>query len=123
MSTGPEYLEQLAAPPAVSAGISLSTVLNVQVPYQLTALCTWDGQRRILTVSAILRVTVTTSTKERCAWDSGLAIVAVWETLTLTRVGIQCPGSLSRKFLRLSLRLTILSIVQYKHVERKLLIF
>ena len=91
--------------------------------YQLTALCTWDGQRRILTVSAILRVTVTTSTKERCAWDSGLAIVAVWETLTLTRVGIQCPGSLSRKFLRLSLRLTILRIVQYKHVERKLLIF
>lgn len=121
---GLEPFGSIDAPTAVNAGISPSTVLNVQVPCLLTALCTWVLLGlKILTVSAILRVTVTTSTKERCAWDSGLAIVPVWETLTLTRVGIQCPGSLSRKFLRLSLRLTILSIVQYKHVERKLLIF
>ena len=37
---GLELFDSLAAPAAVNAGISLSMVLNVQVPCQLTVLCT-----------------------------------------------------------------------------------
>ena len=97
---GLELFESMAAPAAVNAGISPSTVLNVQVPCQLTALCTWVVPSLLtLTVSAILRVTVTTFTKARCAWDSGLVIVRTTaETITMpTLVGFQCRGSMSRK--------------------------
>jgi len=55
--------------------------------------------------SAILRGTVTTSTKAKCAWDSGSLIVPdTVEVMTPTQAGIQCPGSLLRKFLNLRLR-------------------
>ena len=57
-----------------NAGISLSTVLNVQLPYQLMALCTWGNQRiKIFTALTILRATVTISTKERCTWVTNCA--------------------------------------------------
>ena len=87
-----------AAPAATNAGISLSTALNVQVPYQLMVLCTRVVLAiKILTVSAILRVTVPTSTKARCAWDSGSVTVMDMETMTPILVGRQCRGSMLRK--------------------------
>ena len=58
----------------------------------------------MFTVSAILRGTVTKSTKGRCAWDSGSVIVPVTEMPTPTQAGIQCPGSLLKKFLNLRFR-------------------
>ena len=105
MFTGLAFLESPAVTIAANVGISLSTVLNVQVPFQLTVLCTWLKEKiKISFASAILRVTATTSTKARCAWDSGLAIVLVMEILTPTQAGIQCPGSLLKKFLNLRLK-------------------
>ena len=59
---------------------------------------------QISIASAISRDTVTTSTKARCEWDSGLAIVPVMEVLTPTQGGIQCPGSLLKKFQNLRLK-------------------
>ena len=56
-------------------------------------------------VSAILRVTATTFTKARCAWDSGsLTVPDTVEVMTPTQAGIQCPGSLLKKFLNPRLR-------------------
>ena len=90
---------------AANAGISLSTVLNIQAPFQLTVLCTWGKVVvKISLAFAILRGTVTTSTKAMCAWDSESAIVLVMEMLMPTQAGIQCPGSLLKKFLNLKLR-------------------
>ena len=97
---GLELFESLAAPPAVNAGISPSTVLNVQVPCQLTVLCSWGLlSLKILIVSAISRVTVTTSTKARYALDSGSVIVShSAEMITMpTLAGDQCRGSMLRK--------------------------
>ena len=97
MFTGLVFLESLAVTGAANAGISLSTALNVQLPCQLKVLCTC--------VSAILRGTVITSTKAMCAWDSGSVIVRdTVEVMTPTQARIQCPGSLSKKFLSLRLR-------------------
>ena len=105
MFTGLAFLESTAVTAAANAGISLSTVLNVQLLCQLTVLCTCEPERiRTFIASAILRVTATISTKARCAWDSGLVIVLVMEMLTPTLAGIQCPGSLLKKFLNLRLR-------------------
>ena len=98
-------LESTTVTVAANAGISLSTALNVQLPCQLTGLYTCGKEVvKVFSVSAISRVTVTTSTKERCAWDSGSVIVAVTETPTPTQAGIQCPGSLLKRFLNLRLR-------------------
>ena len=100
MFPGLELFDSLAAPAAVNAGISLSTVLNVQVPCQLTVLCTWVVLGlKILIVSAISRVTVTTSTKARYALDSGSVIVSYTaEVITMpTLGGNQCRGSMLRK--------------------------
>ena len=100
MFPGLELFDSLAAPAAVNAGISLSTVLNVQVLCQLTVLCTWVVLGlTILIVSAISRVTVTTSTKARYALDSGSVIVShTAEVITMpTLVGNQCRGSMLRK--------------------------
>ena len=100
MFPGLELFESLAAPAAVNAGISPSTVLNVQVPCQLTVLCTWVVLGlKILIVSAISRVTVTTSTKARYALDSGSVIVShTAEVITIpTLGGNQCRGSMLRK--------------------------
>ena len=100
MFPGLELFDSLAASAAVNAGISLSTVLNVQVPCQLTVLCTWVVLGlKILIVSAISRVTVTTSTKARYALDSGSVIVShTAEVITMpTLVGNQCRGSMLRK--------------------------
>ncbi len=105
MFTGLVISESMAVTDVANAGTSLSTVLNVQLPCQLTGTCTCGQERiTIYTVSAILRGTVTTSTKARCAWDSGSVTVAVMETLTPTLDIIQCPGSLLKKFLNLRLR-------------------
>ena len=105
MFPGLELFESIAAPAAVNAGISPSTVLNVQVPCQLTVLCTWVVLSLLtLTVSAILRVTATTSTKARYAWDSGSVTVMDMEMLTPILVGSQCRGSISRKSPNLKLR-------------------
>ena len=86
-----------------NAGIS---VLNVQLPYQLMPLYTWGNQRiKIFTALTILRATVTISTKARCAWDSGsLIVLDTVEVMAPTQAGIQCPGSLLKKFLNLTLR-------------------
>ena len=68
MFTGLVPLESTSAQLAANAGISLSTVLNVQLPCQLMVLCTCGKEaNKIYTVSAILRGTVTTFTKARCA--------------------------------------------------------
>ena len=106
MCTGLAFLESTAVTAAANAGISLSTVLNVQVHCQLTVLCTCPHQvAKISFVSAILRGTATTSTKARCAWDSGsLIALDTVEVMTPTQAGIQCPGSLLKKFLNLRLR-------------------
>ena len=109
MFTGLVFLESLTVTVAANAGILLSTVLNVQLPCQLTVLYTCikevDQMPKIFTVSATLRVTVTTSTKARCAWDSGWLIVPdSVEVMTPRQAGIQYPGSLLKKFLNLSLR-------------------
>ena len=100
MFPGLELFDSLAAPAAVNAGISLSTVLNVQVLCQLTVLCTWVVLGlTILIVSAISRVTVTTSTKARYALDSGSVIVSYTaEVITMPTLGDnQCRGSMLRK--------------------------
>ena len=90
---------------AVDAGILLSTVLNVQLPYQLMVLCTCGKATvKICTASEILRGTVTISTRAKCAWDSGLVTVLMVLRLTPTLAGSQCPGSLLKKFLNLRLR-------------------
>ena len=89
---GLELFESLAAPAAVNAGISLSTVLNVQVPCQLTVLC------KVLCIDGIVYP------KARCAWDSGSVTVMDMETLTPILVGSQCRGSISRKSPNLKLR-------------------
>ena len=90
---------------AANAGISLSTELNVQAPFQLTVLFTCIKEVvKISFAFAILRGTATTSTKARCAWDSGSVIVLDMEVMTPTQAGIQCPGSLLRKLPNLRLR-------------------
>jgi len=106
MFTGLAFLELPAVTAAANGGISLSTVLNVQVPFQLTVLCTCIKEVvKISFASAILRGTATTSTKAKCAWDSGSLIVPdTVEVMTPTQAGIQCPGSLLRKFPNLRLR-------------------
>ena len=101
MFTGLVPLESTSAQVAANAGISLSTVLNVQLPCQLTVLCTCGKEAiKTYTVSAILRGTIITFTKARCAWDSGLVTVRVMqEILKPTQDTNQCPGSLLKKFL------------------------
>ena len=91
---------------AANAGISLSTVLNVQAPFQLMVFCSCIKEVvKIRVVSAILQGTATTSTKARCNWDSRSPIVLdTVEVMTPIQAGIQCPGSLLRKFLNLRLR-------------------
>ena len=59
---------------------------------------------KISIASVILRGTVITFIKEKCAWDSGSAIVPHLETLTGTQDTTQCPGSLSKKFLKLKFK-------------------
>ena len=106
MFTGLAFLESPTVMVAASAGISLLTVLNAQALFQLTALCTWGKQMvKIPIASAILRGTATTSTKASCAWDSGsLIVLATVEVMTPAQAGIQCPGSLLKKFQNLRLR-------------------
>ena len=41
------------------------------------------------------------STKGRCVWDSGSAIAQDMEVVTPKLDGIQCPASISKKFLKL----------------------
>ena len=91
---------------AANAGISLSTVLSVQAPFQLTVLFTCGKEVvKIPFASAILRGTATTYTQARFAWDSGSLIVpGTVEVMTPTLAGIQCPGSLLKKFQNLRLR-------------------
>ena len=59
---------------------------------------------KISIASAILKDTVTTSTEERCAWDSGSVIAPHMETLMGTQEPTECPGSLSKKFLKLKFK-------------------
>ena len=106
MFTGLAILESKAVTYAANAGISLSTVLNVQAPFQLMVSCVWRKEVvEIPIASAILRGTATTSTKARCAWDSGsLIVLDTVEVMTPTQAAIQCPGSLLKKFLNPRLR-------------------
>ena len=106
MWPGLVFLMSTAAQVVANAGTSLSTARNVLLPCLLTVLCTWAvrAKLKIFIASAILRDTVTTSTKARCTWDSGSAIVQDMETLTPTQVGIQCPESSSKRFLKHRLR-------------------
>ena len=95
--SGVEPFACMAALDVASVGISLSTVLNVQVPCQLMVLCTWVEGAQIPIVSAILRDTVLTSIRARCAWGSGSVIAAVMEMQTLTVAGVRLPASTLRK--------------------------
>ena len=95
--SGVEPFACMAALDVASVGISLSTVLNVQVPCQLMVLCTWVEGAQIPIVSAILRDTVITSIRARCAWGSGSVIAPVMEMQTLTVAGIRLPASTLRK--------------------------
>ena len=97
--SGMEPFACMAALDVASVGISLSTVLNVQVPRQLMVLCTWMERQRgqIPIVSAILRDTVLTSIWARCAWGSGSVIAPVMEMQTLTVAGIRLSTSTLRK--------------------------
>ena len=106
MFTGLAFLESPTVMVAANAGISLLTALNAQALFQLTALCTWEKQMvKIPIASAILRGTATTSTKAGCAWDSGsLIVLDTVEVMTPRLAGIQCPGSLLKKFQNLRLR-------------------
>ena len=54
------------------------------------------------TVTAILKVTVTTFTGERYEWDSGLESVVARSLLMRIPAGIQCPGSLLKRYIKLS---------------------
>ena len=106
MWLGLELSESMAVQVAANAGTSPLTVLNVQLPFPLTALCTWvlRAKLKVLTASAILKGTVTTSKKERYALDSGSAIVRVIAQVTPTQDTFQCPGFSLKRFLKLSLR-------------------
>ena len=97
--------ESTSAQFVADAGISHSTVLNVQLPYQSTVLCTCGkAMVKICTASEISRGTVTISTKATCAWDSGLVTVLMVPRLTPAQASSQCPGSLLKKFLNLRIR-------------------
>ena len=105
MFTGRVHREFTAAVTAANVGTSLSMALSVLVPCPLTELSSClTAVAKFSIASAILRDTVTTSTKERCAWDSGSAIAPRMETLMGTQDGIQYPGSLSKKFLKLKFK-------------------
>ena len=106
MFTGLVLWESPIVTTAVNAGISLSTVLSVQGPFQSTVLCTWITEVvRIPIASAISRGTATTSTKARCALDSGsLIVLDSVEVMTPTLDTFQFPGSLLKKFQNLKLR-------------------
>ena len=106
MFTGRVHREFTAAVTAANVGTSLSMALSVLVPCPLTELSTWlTAVAKISIASAILRDTVTTSSEERCAWDSGSAIAPHMETLRMgTQDTSQCPGSLSKKFLKLKFK-------------------
>ena len=75
---------------AAYAGFSLSTMLNVQGPFQLMVFCSCIKEVvKTRVVSAILRGTATTSTKARCEWDSRSPIVLdTVEVMTPTQAGI-----------------------------------
>lgn len=84
---------------AANCGISLSIVLNVQINFWLTVLCTL-GKEMVKNpfASTILRATITISTKARCAWDSGSPVLQdTVKIITPTQTGIQCLGSLLKK--------------------------
>ena len=97
--SGMETFAWLAALDVAGVGISLSTVLNVQVPRQLMVLCTWVECQgtQIPIVSAILRDTVLTSIRARCAWGSGSVIAPIMDMQTLRLAGIRLPASTLRK--------------------------
>ena len=117
MWPGRVVLESITVQVAANAGTLLSTVQNVHLLCPLTVLCTLPVKVKVPTESAILKGTVTTSTKERCAWDSGSEIVSDMETLTLIRVGIQCPGSSSKKFPELRLKSQAKPVILHKRLN------
>ena len=106
MFTGLVLWESPIVTTAVNAGISLSTVLSVQGPFQSTVLYTWITEVvKITLASAISRGTATTSTKAWCAWDSGsLIVLDTVVVMTPTLDTFQFPGSLLKKFQNLKLR-------------------
>ena len=90
---------------AANVGTSLSMALSVMDLCPLTGWLTCkQALVKISIVSAILRGTVTTLTKDKCAWDSGSEIAADLGTLMGTQDGIQCPGSLLKRFLKRKLK-------------------
>ena len=90
---------------AANVGTSLSMALSV---LDLCPLTEWLTCKQALVktsiVSAILRDIVTTLTKDKCALDSGSEIAPHMGTLMGTQDGIQCPGSLLKKFLKRKLK-------------------
>ena len=94
----------LAVTTAVVVGISPSMAPSAALLAPLTVRYTCKLARiTMFTVTATLRVIVITSTTERCEWDSGLESVPLAKrVLTLTQAGIQCPGSLLKRFQKLS---------------------
>ena len=96
--------EVITVTTAVIVGISPSMAPSAALLVPLTACTTWQAARgSIFTVNAILKVTVTTSTRERCELDSGLELATqATKMLTRTQAGPQCPGSLLKRFQKLS---------------------
>ena len=92
---------------AADDGTSLSTVPSALLQQRLMVWSTWCMEmatKRTCTVHDKSKEYVKKSTRVLCAWNSGSVTVLVSDLLTPTQDGIQCPGSLLKKFLNPRLR-------------------
>ena len=108
-SSGVVIFASLTAIYAAGDGTLPSTVQNAQPQQPLMVWSTWYMERapkRIYTVYGRSKESVRKSTRALCAWDSGSAVVLVCHLLMRAQAGIQCPGSMWKKYLvhRLKIR-------------------
>ena len=88
---------------AVAVGISPSMASSAALLGPLTLRPTRVPRTYNFSVTAILKVTVITFTRERCELDSGLESVPQARNLLMDALaGIQCPGSLLKRWQKLS---------------------
>ena len=86
---------------AADDGILPSMVLSALLRQRSTVLSTWYMEmapEKIYTACGKSKACVKKSTRALCAWDSGSVTVLGSDLLTRTRVGIQCPGSMWKKY-------------------------
>ena len=86
---------------AADDGTSLSTVRSALLQQRLMVWSTWYMEmatKRTCTVHDKSKEYVKKSTRVLCAWDSGSVTVLVTDLLTPTQDGIQCPGSMWKKY-------------------------